>query len=113
MVLQGAEKEGFMEKAMHGLIQELSKTKPQCKNLTSGYIGNFGPWGDDRELRVWADGKIFWDCRAEKLDASAFNDLIQRLNAKYYLEIKGYSHWLSDDVVYADLDPDCDSGPGM
>lgn len=104
---------GNIEKAFYDLISGLAEAKSQCKNLTSGYIGNFESWGDDRELCVWEDGKVFWDCRAEKLDAGAFNDLIQRLNAKYDLEIKGYSHWLSDDVVYADLDPDCDSGPRM
>ena len=82
---------GNMEKAMYDLIRNLAATTPQCKGLTFGYIGNFEPWGDERVLRVWADGKLFWDCRADSLDAGELSNLIQKLNSKYDLEITGYT----------------------
>lgn len=95
-----------MEKKLHELISNLAATIPQCEGLTSGYIGNNEPWGDDRELRVWADGKLFWDCRPDQLDENALKDLVQKLNSKYNLNITGCMPETFEDL-------DCGSGPGM
>jgi hypothetical protein len=99
----------MLEKKLHELIRNLAATIPQCKGLTSGYIGNFEPWGDDRGLRVWADGKLFWDCRAESLDASELNNLIQKLNSKYELEITRYT----SDAISETGDQETVNYPGL